>query len=58
MHKHHSTGRAYWVIPGGGIEGSESEEECVIREMKEETNLDVTIDRLVFDEPGHPGWGL
>jgi hypothetical protein len=22
--------------------------------MKEETNLDVTIDRLVFDEPAHP----
>jgi 8-oxo-dGTP diphosphatase len=53
-HKVHSTGRAYWVIPGGGIEGSESEEECVIREMKEETNLDVTIDRLVFDEPMRP----
>ena len=54
MHKQHSTGRAYWVIPGGGIEGSESEEECVIREMKEETNLVVTIDRLIFDEPAHP----
>jgi 8-oxo-dGTP pyrophosphatase MutT (NUDIX family) len=54
VHKQRSTGRAYWVIPGGGIEGSESEEECVIREMKEETNLDVTIDRLVFDEPAHP----
>ena len=53
-HKQNSTGRAYWVIPGGGIDGSESEEECVIREMKEETNLDVTIDRLVFDEPAHP----
>ena len=54
MHKQHSTGRAYWVIPGGGIEESETEEECVIREMKEETNLVVTIDRLIFDEPAHP----
>jgi len=54
-HEGHSTGRAYWVIPGGGIEGSESEEECVIREMKEETNLIVTVDRLIFDEPCPPG---
>jgi len=54
MHKQHSTGRAYWVIPGGGIEESETEEECVIREMKEETNLVVTIDRLISDEPAHP----
>lgn len=54
-HKRHSTGLAYWVIPGGGIEGSESEEECVIREMKEETNLIVTVERLIFDEPSPPG---
>jgi 8-oxo-dGTP pyrophosphatase MutT (NUDIX family) len=36
------------------MDGCETEEECVIREMKEETNLDVVVDRLVFDEPGHP----
>ena len=50
-HKRHSTGQAYWVIPGGGIDGPESEEQCVIREMKEETNLEVAVDRLVYDEP-------
>ncbi|MGD2156717.1 MAG: NUDIX hydrolase [Anaerolineales bacterium] len=54
QHRQHSTGRSYWVIPGGGMDGCETEEECVIREMKEETNLDVVVDRLVFDEPGHP----
>jgi len=54
QHSRHSTGRSYWVIPGGGLDGSETEEECVIREMKEETNLDVRIERLVFDEPAHP----
>jgi 8-oxo-dGTP diphosphatase len=53
-HRQHATGIEYWVIPGGGLEPHESEEECVIREMKEETNLDVEIDRLIFDEPGHP----
>ena len=53
-HRQHSTGRSYWVIPGGGREGSETDQECVIREMKEETNLDVKIESLVFDEPAHP----
>jgi ADP-ribose pyrophosphatase YjhB (NUDIX family) len=54
QHGQRSSGRSYWVIPGGGREGSETEEQCVIREMKEETNLDVKIDRLAFDEPAHP----
>jgi 8-oxo-dGTP pyrophosphatase MutT (NUDIX family) len=54
QHKEHSSGRTYWVFPGGGIELGESEEECVIREMKEETNLDVAIVGLLLDEPGHP----
>jgi 8-oxo-dGTP pyrophosphatase MutT (NUDIX family) len=53
-HCEHATGREYWVIPGGGLDGDESEEECVIREMREETNLDVEIECLLFDEPGHP----
>ena len=54
-HSQKSTGRSYWVVPGGGRDGSETEEECVIREMKEETNLDVEIERLAFDEPAPPG---
>ncbi len=54
-HSQHSTGRSYWVIPGGGINDSETAEECVIREMKEETNLLVKIERLVLDEPAPPG---
>ena len=54
QHRQHSTCQSYWVIPGGGIDGSESAEECVIREMKEETNLEVKIKRLAFDEPAHP----
>lgn len=48
-------GSPYWVIPGGGIEDGESEIECVAREMKEETNLDVEVIRLLMDEPGRPG---
>jgi 8-oxo-dGTP diphosphatase len=53
-HRQHVTGIEYWVIPGGGLDLHESEEECVVREMKEETNLDVVIERLLIDEPSHP----
>ena len=55
--KHHeyAKDRDYWIIPGGGIEDNETETECVIREVKEETGLNVTIKQLLIDEPGIPG---
>lgn len=36
-----------WVFPGGGIEKGESPEEAVVREVKEETGLSVTISKKV-----------
>ncbi|MBI3960935.1 MAG: NUDIX hydrolase [Chloroflexi bacterium] len=54
-HRHHSTGESYWLFPGGGIEDGETEEECVQREMREETNLHVAVERLLLDEPTQPG---
>jgi ADP-ribose pyrophosphatase YjhB (NUDIX family) len=53
-HREHATGEAYWVIPGGGLEVGETENQCVVREMKEETHLDVAVDRLLFDDPAPP----
>ena len=55
--KHHEyeTGHDYWVIPGGGRDDGETEEECVRREMKEETNLDVAVKQLLLDLPARPG---
>lgn len=50
-----STGEQYWLLPGGGRENGESEAACVQREMLEETCLDVRVERLLLDEPGHPG---
>ena len=53
-HSEKGTGRSYWILPGGGIEPGETEEDCVCREMKEETNLEVRIVSLILDEPSHP----
>ena len=36
-----------WNLPGGGVESGELPTEAVVREVKEETGLDVAIDRLV-----------
>ena len=47
----HGSGRSYWQIPGGRIEPDETEEQCVQREMLEETRLEVQIDCLLLDEP-------
>lgn len=44
----------YYVIPGGGLEEGETLEENVIREIKEELNIDIEIikklETLEFDE--------
>jgi 8-oxo-dGTP diphosphatase len=39
--------RGYWVIPGGGVEFGETTKDAAIREIKEETNLDVDIIKLI-----------
>ena len=48
--------RGLWSLPAGFIEINESVEQCAVREVKEETNLDVELDGLigvysVFDDP-------
>lgn len=59
QHREHA-GRAYWVLPGGGQEGAETEPECVVREMREETGLEVAVERLLLQtpvlEPGDYKW--
>jgi len=44
-----------WSIPGGGMEVGERIAETAIREVKEETGLDVEIDRVVgiYSNPRH-----
>ena len=48
-HEEHHHGRTYWLLPGGGREDGESEEECVRREMREETHLEVRVERLLVE---------
>lgn len=38
--------REFYLLPGGGIEGLESLEQTAVREVKEETNLDIKITGL------------
>ena len=54
-HEDHQGARTYWLLPGGGREGEESEEECVRREMREETGLEVRVERLLEEHDStHP----
>lgn len=36
-----------WDLPGGHLKAGESSEECLLREIREETSLEVAIDRLL-----------
>lgn len=54
--QHHifATAERYWLIPGGGLEPPETETACVAREMREETGLEVRVERLLLHEPADP----
>ncbi len=39
--------KAYWCMPGGGVEAGETPEQAAIRELKEETNLDIRLIRKI-----------
>ncbi|WP_416210297.1 NUDIX hydrolase [Frankia sp. Cr1] len=54
-------GRGLWSLPGGRVEAGESDTAALVREIREETGLEVTVGRLVGrvtrPGPGGPGSG-
>lgn len=42
-------GKEYYVLPGGTIEANETPEQAAIREIKEETNFEIKIDKLIWE---------
>ena len=42
-----------WEFPGGKVESGESEEECIVREIKEELNLDIAVSKRLNSSVFH-----
>ena len=53
-------GDRYWSLPGGTMEAGESVQEAVIREVREETGLEVDVTRLVgvYSKPAESALAL
>lgn len=50
MVRHVHDGRDYWTLPGGGIEEGEEPRQAAIREVKEETGIEVGDVRQLFTD--------
>ena len=40
-------GNEYYVVPGGGLESGETPEQAAVREIKEETSLNIVIGKKI-----------
>ena len=48
MVKQSHEGKDIWMVPGGGIEAGENASEAAVREVLEETGLEIRINRLLW----------
>lgn len=48
MVRHHQDGKDIWLVPGGSVECNENSLEAAIREVREETGLEVEILQLIW----------
>lgn len=48
-HKVKNENKEFWILPGGGVEENEYSFDAAIREVKEETNLNIKIINLLFN---------
>ncbi|MFP4117159.1 MAG: NUDIX domain-containing protein [Candidatus Aenigmatarchaeota archaeon] len=46
--KHEEGNMSYWIPPGGAVEAGELIHKAVKREVKEETNVDVRVERPIY----------
>ncbi len=45
--------KEFYVLPGGKVEDNEMPIDTVIREVKEETNLNIEVDKLLWEHDEH-----
>jgi ADP-ribose pyrophosphatase YjhB (NUDIX family) len=52
---HKRTDNEFWSIPGGSMEPGESIAETIVREVREETGIEATVDKIlgVYSNPRH-----